>query len=52
MKEDGAATQASYAIGNQVGDIARDLYDPHKKGVLIEIDLGNLMTHSTKAKCF
>ena len=40
MKEDGAATQASYAIGNQVGDIARDLYDPHKKGTLIEIAPG------------
>ncbi|MBK8134159.1 MAG: DUF2779 domain-containing protein [Gammaproteobacteria bacterium] len=31
-----AATQASFAIGHQVGDIARRLYDPKGKGVLID----------------
>ncbi|MBP6108267.1 MAG: DUF2779 domain-containing protein [Rhodocyclaceae bacterium] len=36
LKQDSAATQASYAVGNQVGDIARQLYDPAGKGQLID----------------
>ena len=26
--EDSAGTEASFAVGNQVGDIARQIYDP------------------------
>lgn len=36
LREDSAATQASFAIGHQVGDIARRLYDPKGKGILID----------------
>lgn len=36
LREDSAATQASFAVGHRVGDIARRLYDPKGKGVLID----------------
>ncbi|MFZ5499667.1 MAG: DUF2779 domain-containing protein [Pseudomonadota bacterium] len=36
LREDSAATQASFAVGHQVGDIARRLYDPQGRGVLID----------------
>lgn len=36
LRDDSAATQASFAVGNQVGDIARQLYDPQGKGILID----------------
>lgn len=36
LREDSAATQASFAVGHQVGDVARRLYDPKGKGVLID----------------
>lgn len=36
LREDSAATQASFAIGNTVGDIARQLYDPFERGVLLD----------------
>lgn len=36
LREDSAATQASFAVRHQVGDIARRLYDPKGKGVLID----------------
>ena len=36
VRDDSAATQASFDIGHQVGDIARRLYDPKNKGVLID----------------
>ena len=35
LREDSSSTQASFAIGNKVGDIARSLYDPTGKGQLI-----------------
>ena len=35
LREDTSSTQASFAIGNKVGDIARNLYDPTGKGQLI-----------------
>ncbi len=35
-RDDSAATTASFAIGHQVGDIARRLYDPEQRGVLID----------------
>lgn len=36
LRDDSAATQASFAVGHQVGDIARRLYDPKGKGVVID----------------
>lgn len=33
---DSAATEASFDVGHQVGEIARQLYDPSGKGVLID----------------
>ncbi len=34
-----AATQASFAVGNQVGKIARQLYDPKGVGQMIDVDV-------------
>ena len=36
--EDSAGTEASFAVGNQVGDIARQLYDPEGKGSFLDLD--------------
>ena len=36
LREDSRATQASFVVGHQVGDIARQLYDPKGRGVLID----------------
>lgn len=38
LREDSAATQASFSVGFQVGDIARQIYDPDGCGVLIDIE--------------
>ena len=36
LREDSAATQASFKVGHTVGDPARRLYDPAGKGVLLD----------------
>lgn len=36
LRNDSAATQASFNVGHSVGDIARKLYDPAGKGVLLD----------------
>jgi len=36
LREDSDATQASFAVGNTVGDIAHQLYDPDGTGVLLD----------------
>ena len=36
LREDSSATQASFAVGHQVGNIAQRLYDPEGKGALID----------------
>lgn len=36
LREDSAATQASFNVGNTVGDIARQIYDPAETGVLLD----------------
>lgn len=36
LRADSAATQASFAVGNVVGDIARKVYDPEEEGVLLD----------------
>ncbi len=37
LREDSAATQASFQVGHQVGDIARRIYDPDGLGALIDV---------------
>ncbi len=37
LREDSAATEASFQIGYQVGDIARRLYDPEGVGAVIDV---------------
>jgi hypothetical protein len=37
LRQDSASTQASFAVGNEVGDVARRLYDPAGKGELIDV---------------
>lgn len=37
LREDSAATEASFQIGHQVGDIARQIYDPKNLGPLIDV---------------
>lgn len=36
LRSDSSATQASFVVGHQVGDIARQLYDPNSGGVLLD----------------
>lgn len=36
LREDSAQTQASFAMGHEVGTVARALYDPHGVGVLLD----------------
>lgn len=38
LREDSVATQASFEIGNTVGDVARQLYDPAGTGVLLDVE--------------
>ena len=37
LREDSAATQTSFQIGHQVGDIAQRIYDPEGNGALIDV---------------
>lgn len=37
LREDSAATQVSFQIGHQVGDIAQRIYDPEGVGALIDV---------------
>lgn len=37
LAENSASTEAVFQIGHQVGDLARKLYDPKAKGILIDI---------------
>ena len=36
LRQDSGATQASFAAGHQVGDMARQIYDPQQRGQLID----------------
>lgn len=40
LREDSAVTKASFAVGHQVGNIARRLYDPKGKGELVDPQAG------------
>ena len=37
LREDSAATLASFSVGPQIGDIAQRIYDPEKNGALIDV---------------
>src|ERR1019366_599461 len=37
-----SSTEATFRIGHQVGDLARQLYDPKNKGVLIDFKKGGM----------
>ena len=37
LREDSAATEVNFQIGHQVGDIARQIYDPKNLGALIDV---------------
>ena len=37
LRQDSTASQASFQIGHQVGDIARQIYDPENLGALINV---------------
>ena len=37
LRADSASTQASFSAGHQVGDIARSLYNPKGKGILVDL---------------
>ncbi|AVO47899.1 DUF2779 domain-containing protein [Melaminivora suipulveris] len=41
LREDSADTQASFTAGYQVGEVARQLYDPQGCGELVELDRNN-----------
>ena len=38
LREDSEATQMSFQIGHQVGDMARRIYDPQNMGALIDVE--------------
>src|SRR5487761_2465599 len=38
LREDSAGTVARYSTGNQVGAVARQVYDPQGQGQLIDIE--------------
>lgn len=38
LREDSAGTEASFMVGNQVGEIARQLYDPEGKGSFLDLN--------------
>ena len=38
LREDSEQAEYRFQIGHQVGDMARELFDPDRKGVLIDID--------------
>ena len=38
LREDSAATQTSFQIGHQVGDVAQRIYDPEGLGALIDVE--------------
>ncbi len=37
LREDSAATEAKFAVGDLVGELARQLYDPEDNGVLVQV---------------
>jgi hypothetical protein len=50
LRHDSAATEARFQAGYQVGDIARELYDPAGDGVLIDVSNGDFQTAFTRTQ--
>jgi hypothetical protein len=50
LREDSANAQARFADGNHVGDIARGIYDPKGKGVLIDPQIDGFEAAFEKTK--
>lgn len=48
LREDSTASQARFDDGNRVGEIARSIYDPQSKGVLL--DIGELGVNGAVAR--
>ena len=44
LRVDSPSTKASFATGNEVGDIARQIYDPKEKGALINVERDGFAT--------
>ena len=42
LRCDTAAAQARFQVGHQVGEVARQLYDPEQKGVLVDVEAQGL----------
>ncbi len=48
-RKDSEGTEASFSVGHQVGEIARQLYDPEEKGSFLDLDnisFAELLEHS------
>lgn len=50
LREDSPNTQASFDLGNRVGDVARKLYDPKGNGVLIDAQAEGFPTAVARSK--
>ena len=50
LREDSAATEASFQIGYQVGDIAQKIYDPEGLGALIDVQNEGFEQAFTRSK--
>lgn len=50
LRQDSAATEARFQAGHQVGDIARQLYDPRGEGVLIDVSNGDFQAAFTRTQ--
>jgi hypothetical protein len=37
LREDSAASEARFKVGHEVGEIARRIYDPNEKGILLDV---------------
>jgi CRISPR/Cas system-associated exonuclease Cas4 (RecB family) len=42
LREDSMATETTFQVGHQIGELARRLYDPKGKGILINLKHGDL----------
>ena len=38
LREDSAQAEYRFQVGHQVGEIARDLFDPERKGIFIDVE--------------
>lgn len=50
LRQDSSATQASFNVGFQVGDVAQQIYDPEKLGTVIDIKVEGFSAAFAKTK--